>query len=277
MKAIWMLALAACGTSGSDGTGLTGTDPADAGPPDAPHYSSATVYRLSSLGLSDPHLYFGLGTICLDVTPFVNNVATNFLDVDASEPADGKLDGSLAIAFRPLVTTGGSSTAIDIEVPVCSAPALTSVCTATASTPKYATTVTSQATGTCLDVLPDTASDPPTLPAAPCFASAATTITVNFLGADITLVDARGAASYDGDNLRSGLIRGFLSKEDAQALQFKIPNYGTHSIASFLYGGGSCHDDTDHPMGDMDVGPNGKMGWYIYLQFEAIKVPYLEQ
>src|SRR5262249_17926142 len=126
-----------------------------------------------------------------------------------------------------------------------------------------------------LDVLAGTASDVPSVPAAPCFASAPTTIKVSFLGTDITLVDARGAATYDGDELQSGLIRGFMSQADAEALQLTIPNYGTHSIASFLYGGGSCHDDGS--MGDMDRGPEGELGWYIYLRFEAVKVPYYER
>src|SRR5262249_47759987 len=157
------------------------------------------------------------------------------------------------------VTSAGASTAIDLEVPVCTAPEQRSECSATADTPKYATTVTVQGSGTCLDVLPGTASNLPDVPAAPCFASAATTLKVSFLGADITLVDARGAATYDGDRLQDGLIRGFLSKSDAEALQFHVPNYATLSLASFLYGGGSCHDDATG-MGDLDVGPDGQLG-----------------
>src|SRR5262245_16078056 len=104
------LVAAACGSAASDDTGITGHNTPDAGPPDAPPLSTATLYRFSSFGLADPHLYFGAGTLCIDVTDFVNNVATNFLDVDSSSPKDGMLDGSLAIAFRPLVTAAGSST-----------------------------------------------------------------------------------------------------------------------------------------------------------------------
>src|SRR6266581_8772115 len=98
-------AVAACGAPSADNPGLTGNIPPDAGPPDAPRLSSATLYRFRSLGLADPHLWFGLGDVCIDVTDIVNNVATNVLQVDSSDPPDGTLDGSLAIAFRPLVTT----------------------------------------------------------------------------------------------------------------------------------------------------------------------------
>jgi hypothetical protein len=264
----------ACGSAGNGGMGLTSGATPDAGQPDAPPLSSATLYRFSALELADPHLYIGSGSLCLDVTPFVNNIATNFLNTDTVEPTDGKLDASLAIAFRPLVTSAGSSTAIDIELPVCTAPELTAECTATADTPKYATTVMVQGAGTCLDVLPGTASNPPDLPTAPCFASASTTLKVSFAGTDITLVDARGAATYAGDRLNNGLIRGFLSQTDAEAIQLKTEKYGTYSVASFLYGGGSCHDDGSK--GDLDVGPDGQPGWYIYLQFRAEKVPYRE-
>jgi len=251
--------------------------------PDAPVASStATAFRFNRLMLADPHLWFGQGDLCFDITDSVNTVATNVLEVDGSKPADGLLDGSIALVFHPFDPSPGKALAVDLEVPVCTAPATSSTCTATAATPKYDMTATVQTSGDCLELIDGTVSakPAPVVPSAPCFGTASTTIKLNFLGADITLADAQGAASWDGDRLDVGLIRGFLSLADAEAIVIDIPGFLTAPLAHFLYGGGSCHDSQisgDHPMGDMDVGPDGEMGWYVYVTFSAEKVPYAEK
>lgn len=268
-----------CGmSSSSDPLSSVDAPPAH---PDAPVASStATAFRFNRLMLADPHLWFGQGDLCFDITENVNTVATNILEVDGSKPADGLLDGSIALVFHPAFDPApGKSLAVDLEVPVCSAPATGSICTATTDTPKYDMVATVQTSGNCLELIDGTVSAKPAplVPSAPCFGTASTAIKLNFLGADITLADAQGAASWDGDQLDVGLIRGFLSLADAQAIVIDIPGFLTAPLAHFLYGGGSCHDSADHPMGDMDVGPGGEMGWYVYVTFSAEKVPYVEK
>lgn len=275
-----LLSLLACGADENTDPLQTGIDAGVVpGAPDAPFVPTAniTAFRFDSIGVADPHLFVGLGSICLDVTEIVNNVATNVLQVDANEPHDGLLDGSLALVFRPFVNKPGASTTVDLEVPDCLGPALSATCRATADTARYTLTASAQGTGHCLESIPGTATDEPSPIESPCFTTDTRTIQLNFLGADITLRDARGGASYFGNKLNPGLIRGFLSKADAEALVLEVPGYGQRSIASFLFGGGSCRDNPGQPMGDMDRGPNGELGWYVYVTFTAVSTPYAEE
>jgi hypothetical protein len=277
-SAAWLAS--GCGMSAASDP-LEGIDaPARLGAPDAPVASSTdTAFRFNRLMLADPHLWFGQGNLCFDITDSVNTVATNVLEVDGSKPPDGLLDGSIALVFHPFDPSPGKQLAVDLEVPVCSAPATGSTCSAGADTPKYDMTATVQTTGSCIELIDGTVSAHPlpVVPSAPCFGTASTAIKLSFLGADITLADAQGAASWDGDQLDVGLIRGFLSLTDAQAIVIDIPGFLTAPLSHFLYGGGSCHDSPDLPMGDMDVGPGGEMGWYVYVTFSAEKVPYVEK
>ncbi len=271
--------LGGCGASDVDAI-----TPADAGPradaappPDAarPSTPGITAYRFDSFGLADPHLHVLVGAFCIDITGIVNTVATRFLQEDALEPHNGFLDGSLALVFRQLDLGASAENVVDFEVPRCTAPWNDSTCSGDAETPRYSTTTRSQAAGACLEVLPGTAVDVPRFPQGPCFSSAPTTLELEFLGAKITLRDASGAAAFEGDRLEDGVIRGFLSKADADALMLTIPDVGTRSMSSFLEGGGSCRDAAENPRGDLDVGPNGEDGWYVYLTFGAARTPYL--
>jgi len=278
--AVLVSAVARGSSSGLDtsdqGGGADARRVPDAGPDAAPPQVT-TAFRFDELRLADPHLYVLAGVACLDVTAIVSSFATQILDKDNSTPPDGLLDGSIAIVFRPLRTGEGARTSIDLEVPSCTAPEETSTCSAGPETPRYATTTTNVTQGACLTVLDGTATYPPILPEPPCFTSEPATIGLNLLGADITLHDARGAATYDGDYLRDGVIRGFLPKKDAEAVLISIPGYPSYALSSFLEGGGSCHDSPTRPMGDLDVGPDGELGWYVYVTFDAVKVPYTER
>jgi len=278
LSAAWLAS--GCGMS-STSDPLEGVDaPAAPRTPDAPPAPSTdTAFRFNRLMLADPHLWFGSGALCFDITDTVNTVATNVLEVDGSKPPDGLLDGSLALVFHPFDPSPGTQLSVDLEVPVCTAPATSSTCTATTQTPKYDMVATVQGSGDCIELIDGTISSHPlpTVPSAPCFGTAPTTIKLSFLGADIALESAQGAASYDGDQLPVGLIRGFLRLADAQAIVIDVPGFIDAPLASFLYGGGSCHDSTDDPNGDMDVGPNGEMGWYVYVTFSAEAVPYQQK
>jgi hypothetical protein len=269
-----LAALAACGSD----TSMGGVADAgiDARPPDAAINTSVTAYRWSSLRLADPHLWVGSGDVCIDITEPVNNFASNILQLDQSSPPDGLLDGSVALVFRPFNPGPTATSQLTLEVPTCTAPYTSSVCTGTDDTPRYAMTATAQASGTCVDVLPGTIGGRnPDVPTAPCFGTAKTTIGLHFLNADIMLQDAQGGATMNGTKLDNGLIRGFLSLTDANAIMLTAPGYDPTPLAKFLYGGGSCHDSSSHPMGDLDTGPHGELGWYVYVTFTADQAPYI--
>src|SRR5215470_14051194 len=104
-SAVWLAS--ACGMSSATDPIETIDAPAPA-MPDAPlPASTATAFRFNRLMLSDPHLWFGSGDLCFDITETVNTVATNVLEVDGSKPPDGLLDGSLALVFHPFDATPG--------------------------------------------------------------------------------------------------------------------------------------------------------------------------
>jgi hypothetical protein len=267
------LLLAACAAD-ETAAGLETRPTVDAGLPDAPAFTGPAAFRFDSLALIDPHIHVLAGLACVDATLIVNGLATRVLQVDGNQPPDGLLDGSLALVFDVLDTSATARNSVDLVAPSCSAPAATSTCTGAATTPRVSLPTVNQATGSCLEVIEGSATDVPRVPVGPCFATEVQTFELDFLGTTLTLRGARGAARYDGDRLRDGLIRGFLDREDAEALELAIPQLGTRSLASFLEGGGSCRDSVENPRGDRDVGPGGEDGWWVYVAFTAVRVPW---
>src|SRR6185503_19462381 len=116
----------------------------------------------------------------------------------------------------------------------------------------------------------------PNQPASPCFATDAQTIVLVLQGTSLTLYDARVGAQYSGDpatGLTTGLIRGFVTEEDAKVTIVPLQDLagGSRSLASLLRGGdGNCKDPAP-AKGDRDTDPNGRSGWYFYLSFSAAK------
>jgi len=67
-----------------------------------------------------------------------------------------------------------------------------------------------------------------------------------------------------------GLLRGFLSEQDAEAIIFpdEIEVIGGRSLASLLAGGqGNCADSSDMDQFD------GVDGWWFYFDIEATRPP----
>jgi hypothetical protein len=247
------------------------------------------AFRFDDLDLRDPHVFTLIGTpplaLCFDFTdnpiPVANfsfNGAIQGAYTGDTNPADGFLDASNLLLFRPL-RQDGQPARVDAQAGQCTAPVAGTQCApAPASTPStyfYA----SQTTGTCLGAISGTlgtpAYNPPLATAdAPCFRSSARTLVLDSGGVQIPLVDAQIGAALDAVPaavLSNGVLRGFLRESDANGVLLPNPVAGQPPIplSSLLPGGtGNCstrNDKDNH---------NGETGWWFYLNFRASSVPY---
>lgn len=238
-----------------------------------------TAFRVTSLELRDPHPFTKVLFQCRDIRDRVNGGIADAIGGD--EDGDGFLDLSALAAFRP-VDPSAEATELDVMLGHCPPPASSTTCEPDPEEPRVATVAHNQSEGVCLDVLPETRGgySPAVLePEAPCFASESRTLTVPFGDFEVTLSDAQLAATYGEDEeadprLTSGLIRGFISEADADALTLPddIPVVGGDPLSSLLPGGsGNCADHDARV-----VGPDDELGWYFYLNYEAEVVPFSE-
>jgi hypothetical protein len=233
-------------------------------------------FRISDLDLRDPHVFVTTFT-CSDLTdtPFlgfsVNGVLQQRIQLDGD--ADGLLDLSYLIEFLPLDRSQPTNL-IDFGSAECSAPLAASVCSPVL-TSAIAGDATLQDTGTCA------AADPLTLrpyaPAVgsstgPCFVSPTGSVALDLAGLPITLQQATIAATFvgnPGDGLVNGLLRGFISEADADAIVLPptLPLIGGQPLSSLLPGGsGNCAAFSDQdPLG-------GEAGWWFHLNFSAERV-----
>jgi hypothetical protein len=249
------------GVSGTGGTGGTGPTP--------------TAFRAQTIELRDPHVFVNVGT-CLDATDILNGMLGSSLTTDGNN--DGKLDLSVLIVFRPL-TQGDGTTNADFQGADCTAPEATTTCTRNSS-PMTALSVTSMTSGTCLGPVNGTTSNYTpgvTSSTSPCFSTASATVTIDLLGIQVPLADARVGGTYNATPataLSNGLLRGFISESDANNIIIPqgTPLVGGQPLSSLLPGGQNNCANGD----DRDTGPNGARGWYFYLNYTARQVPYSE-
>jgi hypothetical protein len=236
--------------------------------------NTATAFRINSMTLKDPHAFTRV-FICLDITSQLNTQISTALTSDGD--GDGDLDLSLVSVFRPLNQTA-PSTPMDITFPDCTAPATGTRCTLPAGGTVVNSNANNQASGTCLGTLPMTTRSSYgtiTMPSGPCFSSDQETITLSLGGVPLTLHEARIGATYSGvpaSQLINGLIRGFVTQADADAtiLPSTIMVVGGMRLSAILPGGmGNCQSNSD-----MDTAMDGTRGWYFYLNFTAVPVPY---
>lgn len=239
-----------------------------------------TALRVTSLELREPNPFTRVVFVCRNITGDVNDQAREAIEEDGT--GDGYLDLSALTAFRPL-DPDAESTGLDVLLGQCAPPPSDTACEPDPEAPRVETTARNQTEGSCLGVLPDTTGPAPAVaePGAPCFASDPETLTVPFGDFEVTLSGARVAATYDGhaggadpDALTSGLIRGFISEDDADDLVLPddVPFVGGDRLSELLPGGdGNCADHDDRTRG-----PDGDKGWYFYLNFEAETVPFSE-
>ncbi len=242
------------------------------------------VFRFSDLDLRDPHLFAPVVIIvplCLDVTDdslagfSFNGSLQDQITADAD--ADGFLDLSSLLLFRPFDSQAVGER-VDFDGGMCTAPIATTTCASDPLTDPLMTSFDAIAAGTCLEALPGTTSGyPPAVigPTAPCFVTFAETVPFQLGDLTVTLEDVQIAAAFAGDlptALDSGLIRGFLSETDADALLLPadLPVVGGQPLSVLLPGGtGSCATGDDRDMND------GVSGWWFYFDFEAARVPYI--
>jgi hypothetical protein len=238
--------------------------------------AASTLFRVVDMDLRDPHIFFDFIS-CNDVTDnkligfAVNSSLQDHIQGD-NDPADGYLDLSYVLEFRPLDQAAGTN-ALTFGMAQCTAPAETSVCAPL--TAAVDTTATLSDTTACLTPLAGTLH--PYVPTvtnatAPCFGSSAATFQLDLAGLPVSLHDTQVAATFDGapaTGLVNGLVRGFLSEADANATMIpaSYPVVGGQPLASILPGGtNACPAFSDK---DLD---GDTPGWWFYLNFVASPV-----
>lgn len=240
------------------------------------------LYRVTDLDLRDPHVFADLPFVgCTDVTdqPFgqdgVNPLVQASIEEDDNN--DGMLDLSLLLTFPerlPSATMGP----VELTDADCTAPEDSTACTAQPSASVTEWTYVQQTSGTCVSAVSGTtrASYVPSLamPEGPCFATDTTTVVVNTGLVSFTLAETQlGAADVSSlpAAYTDGLLRGFLTQTEAQAVVFPsdTPFIGGDTLASVLRG----HASNCSPDSDMDVHPTLGDGWWMYFNFTASRVP----
>jgi cysteine-rich repeat protein len=248
-----------------------------------------TAFRMTDLDLRDPHTFVAL-IGCNDITDpnflgtSVNGLIQTAITTDGDMPADGLLDFSPTVVFRPLDQSKATGAA-DIYLAACTAPLAGTSCKP-GTNPATAITVTNMTGGQCLAALAGTTQ--PYTPAitntsAPCFVSNAVTLNIVLAGIPITLHDTKIAATYVGNpagTLTNGLLMGFITEAEADAtvIPANLPVVGGKPLSSLLTGGktlsdmmNACHNNKS----DKDTN-NGVAGWWFYLNFPAGKVPWTQ-
>jgi len=236
-------------------------------------HAGSTLFRVDDLDLRDPHVFINFIS-CMDATDSgfpgfsVNGSLQDRIQGD-TDPADGYLDLSYVLEFRPLDQSAGIN-AMTFGNAQCTAPRATSAC-APISNPVDTTATLSGATE-CLAPLPDTLhpyTPNVTAAPAPCFSSSPATFEFVLAGTPVVLHDMQLAATFDNapaTGLLSGVIRGFLTEEDANntVIPASYPVIGGQKFSSLLAGGtGAC------PMfSDKDLNASTP-GWWFYFNFVA--------
>jgi len=247
----------------------------------------AEVFRLQDLDLRDPHLYLDVPLAgCVDFTddalpfglgPSFNEQLGSALAGDV-DPADGVLDASYLLAFRPFLESAVGER-LDLQSGACTAPESTTACAPDLAGVPQTVLYDGVGTGTCLEPLPGTTSGylPAIVaPAAPGFASGERTLLLGFGDLALPLAGARvGARFADApvDHLSDGLLLGFLAESDADQilLPADLPLVGGQPFSVLLPGGsGNCAAGDDRDLRD------GVPGWWFYFVFPARRVPFSE-
>jgi cysteine-rich repeat protein len=245
-----------------------------------------SAFRFADLDLRDPHVWVDfLG--CRDVT---DNALLGFsvngelqTNIQTDGDADGDLDLSPTLVFRPLTQTNAATTPVQLYFGDCSSPLASTMCSPGVE-PPISVVATNSTTLTCLTPIAGTTR--PYTPAitsstAPCFSTSSTTVTFDLSGIPVTLQDARIAATYSGSpatQLLNGLLIGFISETDANntIIPASFPLVGGKALSTLLPGGNPPGPDQNcASFSDKDM--NGTTpGWWFYLNFRATRVPWTE-
>lgn len=137
--------------------------------------------------------------------------------------------------------------------------------------------------GPCVDVEPDAVdagANDPGAGGAPCIATEPVALPLPVsqgeLEFELPLRELVAAAEIGDVNLVNGVLKGFLAKSDADAIVLN-DEFGTSVQLSFALPGGADEPLTVagyeiQPCGDasdLDTGPDGELGWWLYVNFHA--------
>ena len=223
------------------------------------------AYRMTAVTIQEPHFFF-----LVDITSNVNGELATALTTDGSMPADGNVDLSPIVYFRPADQTS-PSTPLTVEFASCTLPLATTTCTPSAA--PTTSTARNSLTGTAPCLAPLAGTFPTgrgiNAPTPACFASdSVTTLVIDLAGTPIRLRNAQVAARYNANPatvLQTGLISGFypLTEANSTRLPTTIAIVGGRTIASLLRAA------------DQDRLADGTVGWWFYLNFTASPVRYV--
>lgn len=254
------------------------------GLPDACDQDCAvTAFRSSSLSVLQPAIFIGDSpSACSEITDTANLIFNGVVTQDGDDD-DNFYDLSLVQLFRPYTASAPAGTRIDFGAADCTADETPSQCSpqddgSGGTAAPVVVSYSSQTTGSCADPLPGTVPAEATPPAAPCFATESSSVTISLLGLSLTLESALVAGTFVGDgtpdSISNGIIGGFLTLDAARALVFpdETPLVGGQKFAEILDGPDSCQGGIIAD--DLDKGPNGNPGWWFYLSTSGDSVAW---
>jgi hypothetical protein len=230
-------------------------------------------FRVGELYVRDPHMYLGDTDITdqdLLGTSVNGSLIKNGLTMDYD--MDGFLDVSILPILTPLDPTAKSATLRLVDAR-CSSDTKCEPSAKPGLDVQFP--IENRSQGSCLEPMPDTTSDfSPAIdvPMAPCFVTTeARDFTINLGGVSIALTSARIAANYDGDapgKLEHGLLMGFVTQAHAMAalLPDYLPLLGGTPLTEYLR---DQDRDTTHS-------PNSEDGFWLYINFVAVPVQYMQ-
>ena len=225
----------------------------------------STVFRMGSLALRDPHVFYPFASFCVDGTDELNGEIQTQLDADAN--GDGLYDFSPLVDFTPYDPSepgsfGNRDGSCSTDVPSQCTPGIgEAVWRWYGAGDVVAPTV-------CMGALPGTTSgyNPPVPePGGFCFATTVIDAVFPLPTVSLPLWDTKFAAPWPATSGSSGggLMRGFLRESDADNILIDLG--GTPIILSSVLpdGTGSCA--TGVPDGkDID---RGEPGWWMYFEY----------
>ncbi len=249
------------------------------------------AFRWRTFGIADPEVYATNGEVCgaalnqIILKPVLNKTSRgdkpdSLVDADA---LDGLVDIGFVVKFSPIAQGDGESTEGEFVVSDCNViePAPSAAGGPTPCSPsvindpaRASFTLTTQASGTCLEPLPGTTDFPvPTVEAGDngCFVSDPFDVTIS-LGSvvSIPLTDARIAAQWQEDpatGLENGLVSGFISEADAEAIVIDFAAIQGQTLAQTL-------SPLNEPPCNHRDEKDGVVGWWVYFKFSAEPVPW---
>lgn len=236
--------------------------------------AAPTAFRLGQLALRDPHVFYPAGPLCLDVTD-VASIGLNAqiaASLSADDDANGTLDSSAILVFKPLRTDGapGRVATTPADCSVASPQTCAPQATAPQSTRTYRAFSLS-GSDRCLEPLAGTTSSwgggvpPIPLPGGTCYGTTAADLVLDTGALAVPLFDTSFGAPLPAaaGSTGGGLMRGFLRASDAALVTFDV-NGTPATLASLLPGGaGSCKANV---AGGVDTW-RGEAGWWFYFEY----------